>query len=99
MDDLTVEPILSEKHCKREFSNIVIFQMISRDTPFWRCQAYLKSVLPGSDFEYKDYQLSGLSSPVLGEVQVGDKGKDSQVRVENRAVGIADEIVSLRFLV
>ncbi len=47
--------------------------MISRDTPFLRCQPDRQSVLQGSDFEEKDYKLLGLSSPVLGEVEVGAK--------------------------
>ncbi len=51
VDDPTVEPIPSEKHYKREVLNIVGLQMISRDTPFFRCQADRQSVILGSDFE------------------------------------------------
>ncbi len=50
VDDPTVEPTPSEKHCKREVSNTVVPQMISRDTPFVQCQADRQSVLQGSDF-------------------------------------------------
>ncbi len=51
VDDPTVEPTPSKKHCKREVLNIVGLQLISRDTPFLRCQADRQSVLLGSDFE------------------------------------------------
>ncbi len=71
MDDPTVEPTPSEKHCKREVLSIASLQMISHDTPFLRCQADQQSVL--LDFEQKDHLLIGLSSPVLGEVEVGNK--------------------------
>ncbi len=73
MDDPTVEPTPSEKHSKREVLSIAGIQMISHDTPFLRCQADQQSVLLDSDFEQKDYKLIGLSSPVLGEVEVGSK--------------------------
>ncbi len=39
VDEPTMEPLPSEKRCNREILNIVGFQMISRDTPFSRCQA------------------------------------------------------------
>ncbi len=62
-----------------------------------RCQADRQTVLLDLDFELKDYKLLGLSSPALGEAEVGTKKRDSPVRVENRGVGTAEEIVSLRF--
>ncbi len=39
VDELTMEPLPSERRCKRAVLNIVGLQMISRDTPFLRCQA------------------------------------------------------------
>ncbi len=39
VDDPTVEPTPSEKHCKREVLDIIGIQVISRDTPFLRWQA------------------------------------------------------------
>ncbi len=69
MEDPTAEPPPSEKHYKRAVLSIACLQMISRDTPFLRCQAEQQSVLLDSDFEY----LLGLSSPVFGEVELGDK--------------------------
>ncbi len=45
VDDPTVEPTPSEKHCKREVLNIVGLQMISRDTQFLWCRADRQSVL------------------------------------------------------
>ncbi len=39
VEEPTMEPLPSEKRCKREILNIVGLQMISRDTPFLRCQA------------------------------------------------------------
>ncbi len=39
VDDPTVEPTTSEKHCKREVLNTVGLQIISRDTP--SCDAKL----------------------------------------------------------
>ncbi len=39
VDEPTMEPLASEKCRKREILNIVGLQMISRDTPFLRCQA------------------------------------------------------------
>ncbi len=73
MEDPTAEPPLSETHHKRAVLSIAGLQMISRDTPFLRCQADQQSVLLDSDFESKDCYLLGLSSPVFGEVEVGDK--------------------------
>ncbi len=73
VEDPTVESPLSERHYKRAVLTIVGLQMISRDTPFLRCQADQQSVLLDSDFDLKDYELLGLSSPVLDEVEVGDK--------------------------
>ncbi len=55
VEDTTVEPPPSEKHCKREILNIVGLKMISCDTPFLRCQADPQSILLNSDFEQKDY--------------------------------------------
>ncbi len=51
VEESTVEPPPSEKHCKRAVLNIVGLQMISRGTPFLRCQADQQSVLLDSDFE------------------------------------------------
>ncbi len=51
VEDPTVEPPPSEKHYKRAVLSIVGLQMISRDTPFLRCQADEQSVLLNSDFE------------------------------------------------
>ncbi len=51
LNDPTVEPIPSEKHCKREILNIAGLQIISRDIPILRCQADQRAVLLGSDFE------------------------------------------------
>ncbi len=42
--------------------------------------------------------MNGLSSPVLGEVEVGAKKQESPVRGENRGVGTAEEIGYLQFL-
>ncbi len=39
VDEPTMEPLPLEKGCKIEIVNIVSLQMISRDTPFFRCQA------------------------------------------------------------
>ncbi len=39
VDEPTMEPLPSEKRCKREILTIVGLQMISRDTPFLRSQA------------------------------------------------------------
>ncbi len=49
VDEPMMEPLPSEKRCKRE--NIFGLQMITRDTPFLRCQADRQTVLLGSDFE------------------------------------------------
>ncbi len=78
VDEPTMEPLPSEKRCNRGILNIVSLQMISRDTPFLRCQADRQTVLLDSDFELKDYKLLGLSSPVLGEVEVGDKASSKK---------------------
>ncbi len=51
VDDPTVEPTPSEKHCKGEVLNIFGIQVISRDTPFLRWQADQQYVLLDSDFE------------------------------------------------
>ncbi len=51
VEDPTVEPPPSEKQYKRAVLSIVSLQMISRDTPFLRCQADQQSVLLDSDFE------------------------------------------------
>ncbi len=51
VEDPTVEPPPSAKHCKREILNIIGLQLISRDTPFLRWQADQQSVLLDSDFE------------------------------------------------
>ncbi len=83
VEDPTAGPPPSEKHYKSAVLTIARLQMISRDTPFLRCQADHQSVLLDTDFEYKDCYLLGLASPVLGEV-VGTKKQDSPVRGENR---------------
>ncbi len=49
VDEPMMELLPSEKRCKSE--NIFGLQMISRDTPFLRCQADRQTVLLGSDFE------------------------------------------------
>ncbi len=51
MEDPTVEPQPSEKHCKTAVLNLVVPQLISRDIPFLQCQADQQSVLLDSDFE------------------------------------------------
>ncbi len=50
LNDPTVEPIPSEKHCKRDILNTAGLQIISRDIPFLRCEADQRPVLLGSDF-------------------------------------------------
>ncbi len=45
------EPPPSEKHYKRAVLSIASLQIISRDTPFLRCQADQQSVLLDSDCE------------------------------------------------
>ncbi len=55
VDEPTMDSLPSEKRCKGEILNIVGLQMISRDTPFLRCQADRQTVLLDSDFEYKEY--------------------------------------------
>ncbi len=62
MEDPTAGPPPSEKHYKGAVLSNASLQMISRDTPFLRCQADQQFVL-----------LLRLSSPVLGEVEVGAK--------------------------
>ncbi len=47
VDEPTMEPLPSEKRCKREILNLVGLQMISRDTPFLHCQADRQTVLQG----------------------------------------------------
>ncbi len=51
VEDPMAEPPPSEKHYKRAVVSIAGLQMISRDTPFLRCQADQQSVLLDSDFE------------------------------------------------
>ncbi len=53
--DPTMEQLPSEKHCRREVLNIVGLQMISRDTPFLRCQADKQPALLDLDFEWIEY--------------------------------------------
>ncbi len=66
--------------------NLVGLQMISRDTSFLRCQADRQTVLLDSDFE------------LWVKWRWVTKKLDSPARVENKGVGTAEEIVSLRFL-
>ncbi len=51
VDEPTMEPLPSEKRCKREIVNTVSLQVISRGTPFLRCQADRQTVLLDSDFD------------------------------------------------
>ncbi len=51
VEDPTAEPPPSEKDYKRAVLSIIGLQMISRDTPFLRCQAGQLYVLLDSDFE------------------------------------------------
>ncbi len=51
VDVPTADQAASENHCKREVLNIVSLEMISRCTPFLRCQSDRESVLLDSDFE------------------------------------------------
>ncbi len=51
VDEPTMEPLPSKKRCKREIMNIVGLQMISRDTPYLRCQADRQTVLLDLDFQ------------------------------------------------
>ncbi len=58
MEDPTAEPPASEKHYKGAVLSIAGLQMISRDTPFLRCQADQQSILLDSGFETINYKVS-----------------------------------------